>query len=89
MARESVAQPARRGPPATVFRTQIETAEAAGARRDDMTLRLTLNDVTALKRDRALPVTDISFAGGVMRYLGVRVEQGGVPESVLDVRSET
>jgi len=89
MARESVAQPVRRGPPATVFRKQIETAEAGGARRDDMTLRLTLNDVTALKRDRALPVTDISFAGGVMRYLGVRIEQGGVAESVLDVRTET
>jgi hypothetical protein len=49
-----------------------------------MTLRLTLSDVTALKRDRDLPVADISFTGGVMRYLGVKVEQGGVPESVLD-----
>jgi hypothetical protein len=74
----------RRGPPAPVFRSLIEAAEAEGVRRDDMTLRLTLNDVTALKRDRELPIADISFAGGVMRYLGVKVEQGGVAESVLD-----
>jgi len=85
MARQSstgVAQ--RRAPPAPLFRAQIEAAEAEGVHRDDMTLRLTLNDVTALKRDRALPVADISFSGGVMRYLGVKIEQGGVTESTLD-----
>ena len=76
--------PARRGPPARVFRTQIEAAEADGVDRNDMTLRLTLSDVTALKRDRDLPVADISFAGGVMRYLGVKIEQGGIAESILD-----
>ena len=75
---------ARRGPPAPVFRSQIEAAEAEGVHRDDMTLRLTLSDVTALKRDRDLPVADISFAGGVMRYLGVKIEQGGIAESILD-----
>jgi hypothetical protein len=76
---------ARRGPPSEVFRGQIVAAEADGVHRDDMTLRLTLSDVTALKRDPALPVADISFTGGVMRYLGVKVEQGGVAESVLDL----
>ena len=75
---------ARRGPAADVFRSQIAAAEADGVHKNDMTLRLTLMDVTALKRDRDLPVADISFVGGVMRYLGVKVEQGGVPESVLD-----
>jgi hypothetical protein len=74
----------RRGPPAPVFRSLIEAAEAEGVRKEDMTLRLTLNDVIALKRDRELPVADISFIGGVMRYLGVKIEQGGVAESVLD-----
>ena len=63
MARPATAP--RRGPPADVFRSQIAAAEADGVRRDDMTLRLTLSDVTALKRDRDLPVADISFAGGV------------------------
>jgi hypothetical protein len=76
--------PVRRVPPAPRFRSEIEAAEAEGAVRDDMTLRLTLNDVTALRRDRTLAVADLSFTGGVMRYLGVKVEQGGVAESTLD-----
>ena len=66
------------------LRVVIEAAEADGARREDMTLRLTLRDVDQLKRDRSLALEDISFAGGVMRYLGVKIEQGGVAESVLD-----
>ena len=76
--------PARRGPPATVFRKAIDAAVAEGADPEDMTLRLTLSDVSALKRDRDVPLADISFKDGVMRYLGVKVEQGGVTESVLD-----
>ena len=76
--------PARRVPPAPRFRNEIESAEAVGVVRDDMVLRLTLNDAIALRRDRTLAVSDLSFTGGVMRYLGVKVEQGGVPESTLD-----
>ena len=68
---------------ATYFRGKIEAAEAEGASREDMTLHLTLNDVNQLKRDRSLPVTDISFAGGVMRFLGVKIVQGGVAVSLL------
>lgn len=83
MARE----PARRGPASAHFRKQIEAAEADGVKRDDMLLRLTLSDVSHLKRDRDLAVTDISFKDGVMRYLGVRVEQGGVTDSALDLTS--
>lgn len=80
----SPSTPPRRGPPGPYFKRQIEAAEADGARRDDMTLKLSLNDVANLKRDRTLPVADITFTGGVMRYLGVKVEQGGVTESTLD-----
>lgn len=76
--------PARRISPAGRFRGQIEAAEAAGIARDDMTLRLTLGDVHLLKRDPGLALADISFAGGVMRFLGVKIEQGGVAESMLD-----
>ena len=76
--------PKRRAPAATHFRRQIESAEAEGVQRTDMTLRLSLADVAALKRDRTLPVADITFSDGVMHYLGVRVEQGGVAESTLD-----
>lgn len=77
--------PARRAAPGVYFRKEIEAADPDGLLRNDMTLRLTLGDATALKRDRELPVADISFADGVMRYLGVKVEAGGVAESVLDV----
>lgn len=68
---------------ATYFRSEIEKAEAAGASRDEMILRLTLSDVSRLRRDRNLAVTDISFVDGVMRFLGVRVDEGGVSASVL------
>ena len=77
------ASPPRRAAAAIHFRAEIEKAEAEGVAREDMTLRLTLSDVNQLRRDGSLPVADISYAGGVMRYLGVKVEQGGVPESVL------
>ena len=68
------------------LRTVIEAAEADGVVRDDMTLRLTFGDVSQLKRDGGLALEDISFRGGVMRYLGVKIEQGGVAESVLEHR---
>ncbi len=81
-AHSSAPRPA--GPPAPRFRTQIDAAIADGVDLSDMTLRLTLTDLTKLKRDPSVPVSDISFRDGVMRYLGVKVEQGGVTESVLD-----
>lgn len=65
------------------FREEIGKAEAQGVEREDMTLHLTLNDINQLRRDSSLAVADLSFANGTMRYLGVRVEQGGVAESVL------
>ena len=69
--------------PAQKLRADIEAAQAAGLGSDDMTLRLTLSDVRRLKCDADLAVSDISFAGGEMRFLGVRVEQGGVAASAL------
>ena len=65
------------------LRAEIEKAEAAGVSREDMSLHLTLNDVNQLKRDRTLPLSDISFADGTMRYLGVKIVQGGVSASIL------
>jgi hypothetical protein len=73
----------RRAPPAVPFRGEIEKAEATGLAREDMTLRLTLTDVNKLRRDASLAVADISFSGGAMWSLGVRVEAGGVPVNVL------
>jgi hypothetical protein len=76
--------PGPRTSTASRFRSQIEKAEADGASRADMTLQLTRSDVSDLKRDPKVPVTDISFAGGVMTFLGVKIVQGGVATSVLD-----
>ena len=73
----------RRQSVAVHFRDEIAKAEAQGVSRTDMTLQLTLSDVSHLRRDRSLPVADIKFADGAMWYLGVKVEQGGVPVSVL------
>jgi hypothetical protein len=80
-------RPPPKGSPDGRFRTQIETALLGGAAPNDLILRLTLRDATLLVRDPATPVADISFAGGVMRFLGVLVEKGGVSESVLDHRT--
>lgn len=66
------------------FRGQIETALAEGVAADAMTLRLTFRDVHLLSRDPATPLADISYAGGMMRFLGVKVEKGGVTVSALD-----
>lgn len=75
--------PGRRVSPALRFRTQIELATAEGATPDDLTLRLTLGDASLLKRDPNLALADLSFIGGTMRFLGVKIEQGGVAESEL------
>jgi hypothetical protein len=75
--------PPRPIPAAVRLRKQIEAAEAGGLARSDMMLRLTLSDVSHLKRDRTLGVSDISFEDGVMRFLGVKTEQGGVTQSEL------
>lgn len=69
------------------LRHAIEAADAEGIQRKDMVLRLTLSDVAHLKRDASLALEDISFRDGVMRFLGVQIEPGGVAESVLE-RSE-
>ena len=72
-----------RAPVATRFRNEIEKAEGDGVARTDMTLSLTQKDVSELKRDRSVPLADISFAGGTMTYIGVSVVQGGVTTSIL------
>lgn len=70
-------------PVAVRFRDQIESAEADGRTRPEMTLRLTHGDASLLKRDGNVALADISFIDGVMRYLGVKVEAGGVKASEL------
>jgi len=70
--------------PAVTFRGEIEAAIAGGAPVAKMTLRLTLNDGRRLRRDETVPLDQISYLGGEMHYLGVKVVEGGVDASVLD-----
>ena len=74
----------RRGSSAEEARLAIEQAEADGVARKAMTLRMTLRDVSELKRDPKVPMADISYRDGEMTYLGVAVDQGGVTQTTLD-----
>ncbi|HEY9218441.1 MAG TPA: hypothetical protein VIO94_10360 [Phenylobacterium sp.] len=76
--------PKRRGTVATHFGAAIATAVEEGTPEGDMTLKLTLSDFADLKRDQTIPVADISFRGGEMRFRGVKVTGGGVETSHLD-----
>jgi hypothetical protein len=70
---------------ADVFRREIDGRLAEGADPGDLTLRLTNRDASMLKRDRVVPLADIAFKDGVMRYLGVKVVEGGVERSSLEL----
>ena len=70
------------------FRRAIERAEADGASKAEMVLHLTLSDTADLKRDRTIPVEDISFHDGVMSFLGVKVATGGVTASGLETGAQ-
>lgn len=74
----------RRGSSAEEARYLIEQADADGVAREAMTLRMTLRDVSELKRDPKVAMADISYGPDGMRYLGVAVDQGGVTQSTLD-----
>ena len=65
------------------FRREIEAALEGGESPDHLRLRLTLGDLNRLRRDPSVSVADIAFAEGVMRFMGVEVQQGGVAESDL------
>lgn len=69
------------------LRSLILAAEQEGVAPGDLVLRLTLGDVYELKRDRSVAIEEISFVGGVMRFLGVQVEEGGVEASSLERRT--
>jgi hypothetical protein len=74
----------RRGTSAEEARLLIEAADADGVKRAAMTLRMTLRDVSELKRDPKVPMADIAYGPDGMTYLGVAVDQGGVTQSTLD-----
>jgi hypothetical protein len=67
------------------LRQWIAAAELEGHAAGDMLLRLTCGDAAALKRHPDVAVHEISFAMGEMRFIGVRVQEGSVTTSTLDV----
>ena len=69
--------------PAQRFRPAIEKAKEEGGPLSNLVLQLTLGDAAKLKRDPGLSTEDISFVNGEMRYLGVKVMEGGVASSEL------
>jgi hypothetical protein len=69
--------------PGKKFRAAIEQARLEGIDPSALVLRLTLGDVSRLKRDRDIAADEISFAGDEMRYLGVKVVGGDIETSAL------
>jgi hypothetical protein len=74
----------RRGSAAEEMRLLIDKADQEGTDRKMMVLRMTLRDVSELKRDPKVASEDIAYKDGQMRYLGIPVAQGGVTQSTLD-----
>ena len=74
----------RRGAGAEEMRLLIDKAVEEGVDRKLMVLRMTLRDVSELKRDPKVPSEDIAYSEGRMRFLGIPVAQGGVTQSTLD-----
>jgi len=66
------------------LRELIAAAERDGVGAKKMVLRLTLGDAAELKRDRSVATHEISFSKGEMRFLGVKVVEGGISVSSLD-----
>jgi hypothetical protein len=75
--------PPRPLPPGQRFKPQIEKALANGFDSASMVLQLTFTDAAKLKRDPNISIEDLSFRGGEMRYLGVKVVEGGADASAL------
>ncbi len=69
--------------PGKKFRAEIEQARLDGIDPSALLLRLTLSDMSRLRRDREIAADEISFAGDEMRYLGVKVAGGDVETSAL------
>jgi hypothetical protein len=75
--------PPRPLPPGQRFKPQIEKALANGFDSASLVLQLTFTDAAKLKRDPNISLEDLSFRGGEMRYLGVKVVEGGADASSL------
>jgi hypothetical protein len=67
------------------LRQWIAAAELDGHAAADMLLRLTCSDAATLKRHPDVALHEVSFAMGEMRFMGVKVQEGAVTSSVLEL----
>ncbi|MET0338284.1 MAG: hypothetical protein ABW063_11070 [Caulobacter sp.] len=70
----------------TQVREWIARADREGLVRDDLQLHLSHRDLSILKRSPSVATEEISFADGVMRFLGVAVSNTAATESRLGRR---
>lgn len=77
-------QPMSYGPTIDDLRVAIQRGEDDGVMRQDMLLRLTLRDVSLIKRSPSVKTDEVSFVGGDMRFLGVKIVQGPYAISALE-----
>ena len=66
-----------------LLRNAIAEAGDSGSDLSAMTLHLTHRDAALLKRSPTVAMEEISFVGGEMRFLGVKVDVGQVTVSAL------
>lgn len=70
----------------TQIRQWITSADGRGVPRSEMQLHLSQRDISGLKRSSEVRTDEISFADGVMRFLGVEVEAAAATGSSLGRR---
>jgi hypothetical protein len=67
------------------MRDWVIDAERQGAQKSDLLLRLTHRDVATIKRHPSVRSNEVAFEPEGMRFLGVRVAEGGVAVSLLEL----
>ncbi len=80
------ATPMSYGPSIEDLRVSIDRAEAEGIARADMVLRLNFRDASLIKRSPSVSVDEVSFEGGDMRFVGVRIVVGQVASAACGAR---
>lgn len=73
------------GPNIADLRAAVARALEDGSNIKDLRLRLTRRQEADIKRSTEVTLDEVSFANGEMRFLGVKVLAGHIPESFLDL----
>ena len=79
----TAAVPIEKPNPGQTFKSQIQKAKLDGINPSALLLQLSRSDVSRMKRDRSLAISDIRFMNGKMHFLDVLVTEGEVAASSL------